>query len=88
MGSSIVMMGAVVVAVVHHARERGGLARARGPGDQHQAARQHAQVAEDLGGREIVERDDLRGNVAEHGAGAAILVERIHAKARELGNLK
>ena len=78
------VIGPVVVAVVDHAGERGGLARARGAGHQHQAARQHAQVAEDLRRLQVVERDDGRGNVAEHGAGAAVLVEGVDAEARQL----
>ncbi len=82
------VIGTIVIAVIDHARERGRLARARGSRDQHQAARQHAQIAEDLRRRQVVEREDHRGNVAEHGAGAAVLVEGVDAEARELGDLE
>ncbi len=82
------VIGTIVITVVDHARERGRLARARGAGHQHQAARQHAQVAEDLRRRQVVQREDDRGNVAEHGAGAAVLVEGVDAEARELRDLE
>ena len=82
------VVGPVVVTVVDHAGEGRGLAGAGRPGDQHQAARQHAQVAEDLGRAQVVQRQDDGGNVAEHGAGAAVLVEGVDAEARELGNLE
>ncbi|NJO12518.1 MAG: hypothetical protein HC872_02580 [Gammaproteobacteria bacterium] len=57
-------------------------------GDQHQAARQHAQVPEDLRRRQVLERKYDRRNIAEHRASAAVLVERIDAKARELRDLE
>ena len=82
------VIGAVVVAVVDHAGQRRGLARAGRSGDQHQAARQHAQVAEDLRRLQVIERQDDRGNVAEHRAGAAVLVEGVDAEARQLGDLE
>ncbi len=82
------VVGTVVIAVVDHARERGGLARTRGAGNEHQAARQHAQVAEDLRRAEIIQVDDVRGNAAENGARAAVLVEGIDAKPRQLRNFE
>jgi hypothetical protein len=78
----------VVVTVIHHARKRGALARARGPRHQHESAREHAQVAENLRRAEIVQRQDGGGNVAEHGAGAAVLVEGVHPEAGKLGDLE
>ena len=79
---------AIVVAVVDHAGERGRLARARRAGDQHQATRQHAQVAEDLRRLQVIEAQDHRGNVAEYGAGAAVLVEGVDAEAGQLRDLE
>src|SRR5215472_5572156 len=63
------VIGTVVVAVVHHAGERGRLAGAGRTGDQHQPARQHAQVAEDLGSRQLVQALNSGGNVAKYRAG-------------------
>ena len=40
------------------------------------------------GARKIVQAQDRRGDRAEHGCAAAILVERIHAKTRELRNFE
>ena len=82
------VIGAVVVAVIDHAGERRRLARAGRPGDQHESARQHAQVAEDLGRVQVIERENHRRDVAEHRARAAILVEGVDAKARQLRNLE
>ena len=82
------VIGAVVVAVIDHAGEGGGLARAGRPGHQHQSPRQHAQVAEDLRGVQLIERENRRRDVAEHCARAAVLVEGIDAEARQLWNLE
>jgi len=82
------VVGTVVIAMVDHAGQRGRLARAGGAGDQHQPARQHAQVAEDLRGAQVVEAHDHRRDAAEHGAGAAVLVEGIDAEPRQLRNLE
>ena len=82
------VLGAVDVDVVDHARERGRLARAGRAGHQHQPARQHAQVLEHLRRVQVLERLDQRRDVAEHGAGAAILVEGIDAEAGEVRDLE
>src|SRR5690606_19684579 len=43
---------------------------------------------EDLRRGEVVEREYLRRNRAEHGARAAVLVERVDAEARQAGDLE
>ena len=78
----------VFVQVVDHRRQRGALARAGGAGHQHQAARLERQLGEDLGRVELLERQDLARNGAEHGAGAAVLVEGVDAKARQALDLE
>jgi hypothetical protein len=82
------VVGLVVVDVVDHRRERGRFAGAGRAGDQHQAARLHRQVLEDLRRVQVVERHDQRRDGTEHGGGAAALVEGVDAEARQLGNLE
>jgi hypothetical protein len=53
-----------------------------------QSSRQHAQIAEDLGRVQVIEREDSRGDVAEHRPRAAVLVEGIDAKTCQLRNLE
>jgi hypothetical protein len=78
----------VLVHVVHHRGERGRLARARGARYQHEAARIFGDLGEDLGGVQLLEGEHLRGNRPEDGAGAPVLVERVHAEAREVRDLE
>ena len=78
----------VVVAVVDLAGVRGRLAGAGGPGHEHQAARQHAQVLEHLRRVQVLERQHDGRDGAEPGAGAALLVEGVDAEAREFRNLE
>ena len=78
----------VLVHVVHHRGERGGLSRARRARHQHQAARVLGDLGEDLGRLQLLEREHLRGNRPEDGAGAAVLVERVDAEAREVRDLE
>jgi hypothetical protein len=82
------VVGTVDVHVVDHARERRGLAGAGRAGHQHEAARQHAEVLEHLRRVQVIERLDHRRDVAEHGAGAPVLVERVDAEAREVRDLE
>ena len=85
-GSSIVRMWpySVVVAVVDHRRQRGRLARAGRAGHQHQAARLHATGRGRSSARSRSSSDRIfDGIVAEHGAGAAVLVEGVDAEARQ-----
>ena len=78
----------VLVEVVDHRRQRRALARAGGAGHQHQAARLERQLGEDLGRVELLERQDLARDRAEHRAGAAVLVEGVDAKARQALDLE
>jgi hypothetical protein len=82
------VVGTVVVAVVDHAGEGSRLAGAGGAGDQHQSARQHAQVAEYLRRVQVIQRQDGGGDVAEHRPRAAVLIEGVDAKTRQLRNLE
>jgi hypothetical protein len=82
------VVGAVVVAVIDHAGERSRLAGAGRARHQHQPAWQHAQVAEDLRRVQVIQREDGGGDVAEHRPRAAVLVEGIDTKARQLRNLE
>ena len=77
-----------LVEVVDHGRQRGGLARAGGAGHQHQAARLQGQLAKDLGGVELLQRQDLAGNGTEHGRRAAVLVEGIDTKTGQAFDLE
>jgi PLP dependent protein len=70
------------------AGQRGALARAGGPGHQHQAARLERQVGKDLGRSELLQRQDLARDGAEHRAGAAVLVEGVDAEARQALDLE
>jgi hypothetical protein len=78
----------VLVQVVDHRRQRRRLARAGRPGAQHHAARFQRELGEDRWAVELLEGQDLRGNRPEHGAGAAVLVEGVDAKARQALDLE
>ena len=82
------VIGAIVVAVIHHAGKRRRFARSGRPGHEHETARQHAKIAEDLRRAQVIEAQNDRGNIAKYGAGAAVLVEGIHPEAGKLGYLK
>jgi len=73
----------VFVEVIHHRRQRGRLAGTGRPRHQHQAARPHRQLGEDLGRVELFQRQDFRRNRPHHGRGAAFLVEGVDAEARQ-----
>src|SRR6267378_1205395 len=73
----------VFVELVDHGGERRGLARARGPGHQDDAARLIDDLGEDLGCPEFFERQDLRGDRAHHRRRPAVLHEGVDAKARK-----
>jgi hypothetical protein len=78
----------VLVEVVHHRRQRGALARAGRAGHQHHAARLERQLGEHLRRVQLLEREDLARDGAEHRAGAAVLVEGVDAKARQALDLE
>ena len=70
-----------LVEVVHHGRQRGRFARTCGAGDQHHAARLQGQIGKNLGCVQLLQRQDLAGNGAEHSASAALLVVGVDPKA-------
>ena len=81
----------VLVGVVHHRRQGGGLARAGRPGHHHQAAVQHGEFLQHRRQRrvqllEVFEGQHLGGNLAEDGRDAVLLVEEVGAEARHLRN--
>src|SRR5690606_11893857 len=78
----------VLVQVVDHAGERRRLAGARRTGDENESARMHRDVLEDAGRTEIVERENLRRDRAEDRGASSVLIERVHAEARELRDLE
>jgi hypothetical protein len=78
----------VFVQVVDHRRQRRRLARTGRAGAQHHAARLERQLGEHRRAVELLEGQDLRRNRPEHGAGAAVLVERVDAKARQALDLE
>src|ERR1043165_5936174 len=76
----------VGVDVVDHRRQRGGLARTGGAGDQHQALGQFAQLGADLlGHTELVEIEDLVRDRTHHPADRAALEEDVDAEAPDAG---
>jgi hypothetical protein len=83
---------AVLVRVINHGRQRGGLARAGRPGHQHHAFVQHGQFLEDGRQRgveflEILERKDFGRDLPEHGRHTVLLVEKVGADPGNAGNL-
>ncbi|ENO74969.1 twitching motility protein PilT [Thauera sp. 63] len=76
----------VLVDVVDHRRERGRFAGAGRAGNQYDAARLVGDLLEDLRAVQLFERQHLGRNGPEHGAGAAVLVERVYTEAGEVGN--
>src|SRR6185437_10979919 len=74
------------VDVVDHRGQRGRLARPGRAGDQDQSARPSGQVGEDLRRVQLLERQHLRRNRPERDRRAALLVERVDAKARQIGD--
>ena len=81
------MVPAVLVREVHHRCQGCGLARTGRPRHHHQALVQHGELLEHRGqGRveflEVFKREDLGGNLAEHGRDAVLLREEIGAEPR------
>ena len=83
MGSSMVMMwtGVLLVDLVDHRGQGGGLARAGGPGDQDQAAGLVGHLGHDGGQAQLFERPDLVGDAAERPGDGAALHEDVGAEA-------
>ena len=68
------------VDLVDHGSEGGGFAGAGRTGDQHQAARLFAHLADDCGKPELVERLDLEWNETEDRRCRAALIENVGAE--------
>ena len=79
---------AIVVDEVDHRSHRRALARSGRAGDEHETTRRHRHVFEDLAHAEVFHRQHLRRNRSEHRTRAAVLIERIHAKARDARHLE
>src|SRR5579864_2767436 len=77
------MLVALVVDLVEHGGERGGLARTCRTGDEHQAARLVAQPSHDCGESESVERLDFPWDRPEDGCNGAALMKDIAAEASQ-----
>ena len=78
----------VAVEVIHHGRQGGRFARASRAGDQHQAARLEGQIGKNLGGIQVFQRQDFAGNGSKYRPRAPVLVEGIHTKTGQPGDLK
>ena len=77
-----------VVHVVDHRRERGGLARPGGAGEQHDPALLLGQVLDHGGQRELFDRADLVRHRAAGQRDHPALLEGVDAVAGDLGDLK
>ena len=73
----------LAVDLVDHRRERRGLARARRPGHEDQAARLVAEALDDRREAELAEAEDLVGDLPEDAADGAALHEVVAAEAGE-----
>jgi len=71
------------VDVLDHGGQRGGLAAARGPGHEHQAALFLRDALEHRGQSQLVDRLDAGWNDAQHEADGATLLEHVAAEAPE-----
>jgi hypothetical protein len=84
-GSSMVRMcPGAPVDLVEHRGQRGGLAGAGGPGDQHQPARAARPASEHRRAAELLERLDLEGDLPDGERHAAALPVGVAAEAREV----
>ncbi len=77
---------AVLVHVVDHRRDGGGLARAGEAGDQHQTVLLACEVGDGRGEPERLEARDAGQDPAEHHAHVPALAERAHPEAAEPGD--
>ena len=80
---------AIGIAVIHHRRQRRGLAGTGRAGDEDEAAVQHAKLLEHRGQRrielfKIFKGQDPARNLPEHGTDADFLIEKIYAEARDV----
>src|SRR2546430_983080 len=74
---------ALAVDLVDHRGQGGRLARAGGAGDEHQAARLVADLFDHDGQTELLESEDLVGDLAIDGGGGAALVEDVGSEPRQ-----
>ena len=74
------------VDLVDHRGERGRLTRAGRPGDEHETARPHRQLAKRRRKAELLERAQLLGDVPERRGERVSLEVDVHAEAREAGD--
>ncbi|MNT44780.1 hypothetical protein D3C72_1813210 [compost metagenome] len=85
-GEDVVM--AMVVQVIDHCRQRGGLAGTGRAGHQHQAAGRIGHLAEHVAHAQFVHAQDSGRDRAEHRASATALVEGVDPKARHAGHFE
>ena len=78
----------VLVDVVDHCRQRGRLARTGRAGHQDKTLRLLDQLLEHRRAAQVFQRQHFRRNGSEHRTGAAVLVERVDAEARQARNLE
>ncbi len=63
------VVGGVLVAVVDHRRQAGGLARTGGAHHEHEAALEHDEIGEGLGQAQVLQAWHIRGDIAQHHGG-------------------
>ena len=76
----------VRVDLVDHRRQRGGLARPRRAGDEHEPARLARHLVDDRGQAEVVDRAQPEGDEPEGGAERGALEVGVHTEAGVAGN--
>src|SRR5256886_1543279 len=74
----------LLVDLVDHRRERGALARPRGPRHEHQAARLFGQLRHDARQAQLLEGPHMEGNLPDPERHAAALLEAVAAEPREV----
>ena len=80
------VFGAGGVNAVHHRRQRCRLTGAGDAGHQHQSARHVANLLDNLGQIEFVERANFGGNHAQHQSHVAALLKNVHTEAAQSGD--
>src|SRR2546426_554714 len=74
----------LLVDLVDQRRERGTLARPRGPRHEHQAAGPLGQLRHDSGQAQLLERPHVEGDLPDHERYAAALLEAVAAEPRQI----
>src|SRR5690625_6783061 len=75
------MLILVVIDVIDHGRQCGGLTRTGGPGDQYQTARHGAYVLKDVAHSQLFHRQYFGGNRSKHRPRTAVLVKGVDPEA-------